>query len=432
MTEKKKLYAELILCDAPENGRSKLNQLGLIRNDDGQVIGFKIGDGTTDWSNLKSVYYTKDDIDTFLCQTTTHQELLTLRNHKQLKPGQYYRITDYQCEVNEIFADTISSTDNKFDIIIQALSNATLSENAYADCHYEDGVPDGYFSENIGNIYLKSVAYIAEDEYGEEDIGSSQHIDDVFIVCGYTEEESDYVDVGTPYLLKTDVCAFPYEVDEVDIFYYAGPYELDGTTYDKWRKIDDESGWNGPEKRYALTESIVDDSNNFKAHIYTTYRPYMRAQLSTWEIKYCLDNAINRFEWASPSGKGVIYYMKDEWGNECPYDFKNILFEGNYTFQKYQAELDDASIKGAAKNCIIGSMFNDQSAMVLPRNVITIDGNCSNIIIEKNNYNVSLQINSAHNITVKSGLSNEGIIIPPDASNVVYKPANYSELIPNE
>lgn len=26
-------------------------------------------------------------------------------------------------------------------------------------------------------------------------------------------------------------------------------------------------------------------------------------------------------------GKGVIYYMKDEWNNECPYDFKNIMFK---------------------------------------------------------------------------------------------------------
>lgn len=36
------------------------------------------------------------------------------------------------------------------------------------------------------------------------------------------------------------------------------------------------------------------------------------------------------------NGRGVIYYMKDEWGNECPYDFKSIQFRrqvssGTYT-----------------------------------------------------------------------------------------------------
>ena len=45
------------------------------------------------------------------------------------------------------------------------------------------------------------------------------------------------------------------------------------------------------------------------------------------EIKYCLDNDTSRFAWADPdNGKGVIYYMKDEYGNEAPYDFKNILY----------------------------------------------------------------------------------------------------------
>jgi hypothetical protein len=31
-------------------------------------------------------------------------------------------------------------------------------------------------------------------------------------------------------------------------------------------------------------------------------------------------------------GRGVIYYMKDEHGNECPYDFKNILILRSYTW----------------------------------------------------------------------------------------------------
>ena len=49
--------------------------------------------------------------------------------------------------------------------------------------------------------------------------------------------------------------------------------------------------------------------------------------LSAWKIWYCLDNDINRFAWAdATNGKGVIYRMIDEFGNDCPYDFKNIQF----------------------------------------------------------------------------------------------------------
>ena len=46
-----------------------------------------------------------------------------------------------------------------------------------------------------------------------------------------------------------------------------------------------------------------------------------------WEVWYCLDNDATRFGWASSNGKGVIYRLIDEFGNDCPYDFKNIKFK---------------------------------------------------------------------------------------------------------
>ena len=52
------------------------------------------------------------------------------------------------------------------------------------------------------------------------------------------------------------------------------------------------------------------------------------ANLSAWKIWYSLDNNRERFAWADEdNGKGVIYRMIDEWGNDCPYDFKNIQFK---------------------------------------------------------------------------------------------------------
>lgn len=55
--------------------------------------------------------------------------------------------------------------------------------------------------------------------------------------------------------------------------------------------------------------------------------------LAKWEIKYTIDNDNHKYEWADwKTGKGVIYYMKDEFNNECYYDFKNILFQNQYTF----------------------------------------------------------------------------------------------------
>ena len=53
-----------------------------------------------------------------------------------------------------------------------------------------------------------------------------------------------------------------------------------------------------------------------------------QANLEAWQLKYCIDNDDNRFAWADTvNGKGVIYYMKDDRNNECPYDFKQIQFK---------------------------------------------------------------------------------------------------------
>lgn len=54
---------------------------------------------------------------------------------------------------------------------------------------------------------------------------------------------------------------------------------------------------------------------------------YQYALIEAWELKYSLDNNKNRFAWADEeNGHGVVYYLKDDHGNECPYDFKQIQF----------------------------------------------------------------------------------------------------------
>jgi hypothetical protein len=54
---------------------------------------------------------------------------------------------------------------------------------------------------------------------------------------------------------------------------------------------------------------------------------FAEVNLDAWELKYSLDNDTDKYAWADPYGKGVIYWLKDEWNNECPYDFKNIQFK---------------------------------------------------------------------------------------------------------
>lgn len=54
---------------------------------------------------------------------------------------------------------------------------------------------------------------------------------------------------------------------------------------------------------------------------------FENSNLDAWKIWYCFDNDRSRFTWATEAGTGVIYRMIDEWNNDCPYDFKNIVME---------------------------------------------------------------------------------------------------------
>lgn len=78
----------------------------------------------------------------------------------------------------------------------------------------------------------------------------------------------------------------------------------------------------------ALDEKTLSENAHAMLHEGDTYFSTNGADLSAWELKYCLDNDTTRFAWADETnGKGVIYRMIDEWGNDCPYDFKNIQFK---------------------------------------------------------------------------------------------------------
>ena len=77
--------------------------------------------------------------------------------------------------------------------------------------------------------------------------------------------------------------------------------------------------------------------------------PFASNNLNAWEIKYSFENDDTKYDWADKTNsKGVIYYMKDEFGNECPYDFKNIRYTDSsyqyFTFSQYSGSIVDASL----------------------------------------------------------------------------------------
>ena len=94
--------------------------------------------------------------------------------------------------------------------------------------------------------------------------------------------------------------------------------------------------------------------------------------MEKWQIWYDVNNDTTKYEWAdSTNGKGVIYRMIDEWGNDCPYDFKNILFTKSntytaaYTFNKFvsgdTANSDFSLLGGYCYSNIIKTYCNNSA-----------------------------------------------------------------------
>ena len=73
---------------------------------------------------------------TFQIISKSHAELLEMRNTKQLKPGQQYRITDYVATTNGDMSSR--SANHPFDIIVTADDEKTLNEHARAIIHDND------------------------------------------------------------------------------------------------------------------------------------------------------------------------------------------------------------------------------------------------------------------------------------------------------
>lgn len=75
----------------------------------------------------------------------------------------------------------------------------------------------------------------------------------------------------------------------------------------------------------ALDTSTLDEHAVATCHSGDLY--FADNELEQWDIKYTIENNPLKYSWAdTTNGKGVITYMKDEFGNEAHYDFKNVMF----------------------------------------------------------------------------------------------------------
>lgn len=113
----------------------------------------------------------------------------------------------------------------------------------------------------------------------------------------------------------------------------------------------------------ALDESTLDEEAKAIQSEGDEY--FANSNLTGWQVWYTLDNDTSKYAWADENGKGVIYRLIDENGNDLPYDFKNIqMLDANnsedktyyYTFDNNGA---DHSLNGSlCFNNVINKYIN--------------------------------------------------------------------------
>lgn len=300
----------------------------------------------TEVDNKFGGYYTDGEIDemfdNFSPDTmieTTWANLRSLRDGSQLVKGAWYRITDYNFVTTKL---GVQSGNHQFDIVLLAISESMLSESGYACKH----AGDHYFEREVTEGGIEWMYTIYVDDYGESygdepmDHQDDLHSSDEFCDSGVLTHPNTDDDV--PVLYKTDTGE--YDIDDPDYndaYFYEGTYDFDGDEFDMWSKYEwsaDDEEWVFMQQ-YALTPIVVEDGELIVSPI--PEAKIVPVNMNAWELKYCLDNDKDLFDWAETEGKGVIYYLKDEFGNEAPYDFKNAMF------RRYQVStVSDAVLNG--------------------------------------------------------------------------------------
>lgn len=238
-------------------------------------------------------------------QSITYAELVALRDSSSLVAGMQYRITDYD------FTTTEEDTDSAhilFDIIVTADSKSVLNENARAIHHqYESN------KETVTGAIKLYKTDMSNQEYSNKVdnqdyflLAGKMYVDGV-IYYRYDKYESvnnDYVNAGRYILLEAiDLDLLGIGLDNPLYPVGGGAYEEDGTYISH-----SDDAIVAYENGTVTIDSVL---------------PLNNRDIASWELKYTLENTKH----SSTDGKGTILWMKDEYRNECNYDFINALFK---------------------------------------------------------------------------------------------------------
>lgn len=208
-------------------------------------------------------------------QEITYSELKNLRDNSQLIPGATYRITDYTCTTIQ---EGTQSAGHDFDILVTADDVNILNENARAIQHSGDT----YFANS--DLSSWELKYCLDNDTTRFEWAKGE------------KWTTTFPEIGAVNLTPVSTNDTTYEGHPYKFTFFIG--DLAYTLYVAHLELQD-----GEE---TIPNVITLDG--------------MEPMVNQMSITAIIN--VNQTE-----GHGVVYYMKDEFNNECPYDFKNIQYK---------------------------------------------------------------------------------------------------------
>lgn len=386
---------------------------------------------------------------------TTYTELKKLRDESKLIPGMKYRITDYHTTTSQ--QDT-RSADKQFDIIVTADTQSVLNENARAINHIFEKTEIHYciaeYSSHGETMYVVFQRWPSAD-YEEDSVhyygwiyvyNKWEHAitEDDLDNCNWNNDHGEY-DYTTQEVPEVGSLVSDYLTVDSNGVYMLDADQFRGVNLSAWQLkycIDnDETRFRWAQHKqeevhivdyFIIYGAKVDYEYEVVEYSDSYYRIYDRDRSSYWYISpipvpvpeyYTItlyeDSDLSIEERTitpdyyheinipyAEEGTGVIYYMRDEFNNEAPFDFKNILFkfydeEFFYAFSyvdEYTGSVEDYSvylyrIPGGSFLCSnnkIAAFYDKDDALVLQFNVMIVEQEtpmCHNIVHDASSYN---------------------------------------------
>ena len=313
----------------------------------------------------KALAGTKSYIDSkiSLAERITYINLFLLKEQSKLSPGKLYRIIDYQTTTIQ---ENTQVAGHQFDVVVLALTENTLSEEAWAckhdgDYYFENSNLSAwkiwYSLENDTNRFAwakpndlmwgvkKTMAFKWTEMYapaGEEDMIFTRYPEgDTVFTSGNYSDMPAYAVQGVlgnkTVILYTD----GYPLGDYD--YARTLWDLDSSNVGQLIQshyIEKSYAPAGQEDatfiRYTYGDTWVQEGQYSGSQLYAFFNPAMSGEdgsiIYTMDLNYnsgydvcdIMGNNIGRITYGDSTG--VIYRMIDEYNNDCPYDFKNIQF----------------------------------------------------------------------------------------------------------